>query len=205
MNYLAHLFLSPHNEDWHLGSLLGDFIKGPIDEQVHTAHAQNVVKGIKLHRKIDVFSNQSNIFKRSAARINPRYRRFSGILIDMYFDHIIAKYWSQLHKTKLNEFSRYVYQVVLKDRPENPQSFRRVSQLIISEDWFQTYATVDGITRQIERLGSRLKRGNALLGSAKDLSDQLTYFETDFFDFIKEAEEFTKEYVTKLELAQYAR
>lgn len=205
MNYLAHLFLSPHHEDWQLGSLLGDFIKGPINEQLKTVHGWNVVNGIKLHRKIDAFSGQSNIFKRSAARINPTYKRFSGILIDMYFDHIIAKHWSQLHETGLSEFSDYVYEVVLKDRPENPQNFRRVAQLIISEDWFRAYTSIDGITRQIERLGSRLKRGNALLGGAKDLSNQLSYFETDFFDFIREAEDFTKDYITKLELAPYSR
>lgn len=198
MNYLAHLFLSPHNEDWHLGSLLGDFIKGPIDKELQTIHGRNVVNGIKLHRKIDTFSNQSNIFKQSAARISPAYRRFSGILIDMYFDHIIAKHWSQLHNTNLSEFSRYVYQVVLKDRPENPQNFRRVSRLIVSEDWFRTYKSIDGVTRQIERLGYRLKRGNALLGGAKDLTDQITYFEEDFFDFIEESQRFTKEYMTNL-------
>ena len=61
MNYLAHLFLSPHDEDWHLGSLLGDFVKGPIDTQLETVHSQNVINGIRLHRKIDTFSDQSTI------------------------------------------------------------------------------------------------------------------------------------------------
>ena len=221
MNYLAHLFLSPHDEDWHLGSLLGDFVKGPIDTQLETdlgdfvkgpidtqletGHSQNVINGIRLHRKIDTFSDQSTIFKRSAGRINPAYKRYSKILIDMYFDHIIAKNWSQLHAASLSEFSHYVYQVVLKDRPENPCHFRRISRLIISEDWFGTYASIEGITRQIERLGSRLKRGNALLGGASDLADQLDDFEADFFDFIKEAENFTKEYTKELESGQSSR
>lgn len=202
MNYLAHLFLSPHDEDWHLGSLLGDFVKGPIDTQLETVHSQNVINGIRLHRKIDTFSDQSTIFKRSAGRINPAYKRYSKILIDMYFDHIIAKNWSQLHAANLREFSHYVYQVVLKDRPENPCHFRRISRLIISEDWFGTYTSIEGITRQIERLGSRLKRGNALLGGASDLADQFNDFEADFFDFIEEAESFTKEYTKELESGQ---
>ena len=198
MNYLAHLFLSPHDEDWHLGSILGDFIKGPIDGQLETVHSQNVVNGIRLHRKIDTFSEQSIIFRRSAGRINPAYKRYSKILIDMYFDHIIAKNWSQLHTDSLSEFSHYVYQVVLKDRPENPSQFKRVSKLIINEDWFGTYTSIAGITRQIERLGSRLKRGNALLGGASDLANQFDAFEADFFDFIKEAKDFTKGYLKEL-------
>ena len=191
MNYLAHLFLSPNNEDWQLGSILGDFVKGPIDERMLGTHQHDVVNGIKLHRKIDVFSNNSDIFRKSAARINSKQRRFSGILIDMYFDHILAKHWSKLHAKKLADFSQHIYQVVLKDRPENPQRFRKVSRLIIDQDWFGAYITINGITQQIERLGCRLKRGNALLGGAKDLVAQLESFELDFFQFIEEAKDFS--------------
>ncbi len=199
MNYLAHLFLAPDDENWQLGGILGDFIKGPIDERITSTHHRDVVNGIKLHRKIDLFSDQSAIFKRSADRINIKQKRFSRVLIDMYFDHILAKHWSQFHPTNLADFSRHIYEVILKDRPENPQTFRRTSQLIVSEDWFRSYTSLDGITLQIERLGTRLKRGNALLGGAKDLISHPVEFEADFFEFICEAKIFSKKYIKTLE------
>ncbi|MDA0237147.1 MAG: ACP phosphodiesterase [Proteobacteria bacterium] len=158
----------------------------------------NVVNGIKLHRKIDLFSDQSDIFRKSCKSIKPEQRRFSRILIDMYFDHIPARHWSQLHSKKLIDFSQHIYQVVLKDRPENTQNFRKVSRLIVEQDWFRTYTSIDGIAQQIERLGSRLKRGNALLGGAIDLVRHLNSFELDFFQFIEEAEEFSDDYAKKL-------
>ena len=174
------------------------FVKGPIDEQMLATHQHDVVNGIKLHRKIDVFSNNSDTFRKSAARINSKQRRFSGILIDMYFDHILAKHWSTLHSKRLADFSQYIYQVVLKDRPENPQKFRKVSRMIVDQDWFRAYTTIDGITQQIERLGCRLKRGNALLGGAKDLVAELKFFELDFFQFIEEAKDFSDHCAKKI-------
>jgi len=198
MNYLAHLFLAPEDEDWQLGGILGDFVKGPIDERIIATYRPNVVNGIKLHRKIDLFSDQSTIFKRSATRINIKQKRFARVLIDMYFDHILAKHWSQLHPTSLTDFSRYIYEIVLKDRPENPEKFRLVSQLIVSEDWFRLYTSLEGIALQIERMGTRLKRGNALLGGARDLISHLGKFEADFFEFIYEAKIFSKKYVESL-------
>src|SRR3954464_15580437 len=87
MNYLAHLYLSAPTEDAWLGSLLGDFVKGPLDGR----YSQHITSAIALHRKIDTFTDAHPVVLRSKSRISAARRRYAGIMIDMFYDHFLAR------------------------------------------------------------------------------------------------------------------
>lgn len=93
MNYLAHIYLSGDHPEVMIGGLLGDFVKGPLRGQLPRA----IEEGIELHRKIDVFTDSLPEVKQAVVRIEPPYRRFGGILIDICYDHFLAANWSEFH------------------------------------------------------------------------------------------------------------
>ena len=53
MNYLAHLHLGGPAPAQLLGSLYGDFVKGPLAGR----YAADIEAAIRLHRRIDVFTD----------------------------------------------------------------------------------------------------------------------------------------------------
>ena len=86
MNYLAHFYLSPDNEDILLGGILGDFVKGPIEDD-----GTLLRRSIMLHRKLDTFTDTSPIIKRSKSLININKRRYAGVIVDIFYDHFLDK------------------------------------------------------------------------------------------------------------------
>ena len=87
MNYLAHIFLAGDSEESLLGNIMGDFVKGSIGDGFHPG----IEEGIRTHRKVDVFTDSHEIFKASKKLMSPERRRFAGVIIDLGFDHLLAK------------------------------------------------------------------------------------------------------------------
>ena len=97
MNYLAHLYLSDPSEDAWLGSLLGDFVKGPLDDR----YSEEVTRAIVLHRKIDSYTDAHPVVLNSKSRVSTQRRRYAGIMVDMFYDHFLAKHWREFHAEPL--------------------------------------------------------------------------------------------------------
>jgi acyl carrier protein phosphodiesterase len=105
MNWLAHILLSEHNVDNRLGNLLGDLVKGrEIDKLSHELR-----QGIDLHYAIDRFTDSHPIIKTSKQRIDPEYRKFAGILIDVFYDHFLAKNWNLYSEIEFSDFVTDIY------------------------------------------------------------------------------------------------
>ena len=123
MNYLAHLYLSEPNEEAWLGSLLGDFVKGPLDGRYN----DDITRAIALHRKIDSFTDAHPVVLQSKSRVSAGRRRYAGIMIDMFYDHFLAKYWHEFQDEPLGEFSARIY-AILDQRQRHPAQARRVQR-----------------------------------------------------------------------------
>lgn len=101
MNFLAHLLLGPHEAPQAVGSLLGDFVKGPMDS---IALPEGVREGIWLHRQIDGFTDRHELVARSKERVSRQRRRYAGIMVDMFYDHLLARHWQRFSGQPLDEF-----------------------------------------------------------------------------------------------------
>ena len=197
MNYLAHFFLSPEDPDWIIGSILGDFVKGTIDPVKFPEFTNGILNGVRLHRSIDVFTDNSDIFKTSVRRISGEYRRFSPILVDMYYDYLLAKHWGALHHEPFNVLRQKVYRILSTTNYSGYKRFLKTKSTMITEDWLGSYRTVGGISTAIERLGGRLKRGNTLIGGVKFLLENESKFENDFLAFIPTVQKYAFEWTNK--------
>lgn len=186
MNYLAHLFLSPPDEDAWLGSLLGDFVKGAIGDRF----APPVAKAIRLHRRLDAFTDAHAAVQRSKARVSAPRRRYAGIMIDMFYDHFLARSWEEFHDEPLAVFSARVYALLERRHGELPERLQFVAPRMAARDWLGAYADAASVGRALDGIGTRLRRANRLAGAGDELLADYAGFEADFRAFLPEAKAF---------------
>src|SRR5678815_1702168 len=123
MNFLAHAFLARDDDDLLLGSMMGDFVKGPLDGR----YAPAITRGLSLHRAIDTYTDAHALVVRSRARVSAQRRRYAGILIDLFYDHYLARYWGDYATVPLAEFTASVYSTLLERRDLLPERLQNIA------------------------------------------------------------------------------
>ena len=189
MNYLAHLYLTDQNDDGWLGALLGDFVKGPLGER----HGEAITRAIVLHRNIDTFTDAHPAVLRSKARVSPERRRYAGIMVDMFYDHLLAKYWQTFDYRPLPEFTARIYALLGQRHATLPERLQRMAPSMARMDWLGSYSQVDSIRTALDNMGRRLKRENRLRDSVDELEAHYAGFESDFQAFMPDVRTFASE------------
>lgn len=179
MNYLAHLYLADDDPDSRIGSLMGDFVRGRVDECLPRAMRREVLR----HRHIDSFSDAHPVFRRSKWRIRPEFRRYGGILIDMYYDHFLARRWSDYSDLPLADFADGIYRTLREHHHRFPARMQRSMSYLVGNDLLQSYREIDGIRRSLQGIESRLKRPSRLREAVFDLEVNYEDLEQDFVAF----------------------
>lgn len=194
MNFLAHAWLAAaldlgEQNDTALiaGGVVGDWIKGPLDRLGLPADLR---RGVALHRAIDAFAETHPAFRASRARCAPERRRWAGVLVDMYYDHLLARDWAEWHPHSLSIFVATTYIAVARHASDCPPDARPAIDLMRQEDWLCSYATVDGLADVLARMGRRVRRPNPLADGMLDLLGQEADFANDFGIFIRDARGF---------------
>lgn len=189
MNFLAHLRLGPHEPQAALGGLLGDFVKGPV-AAIELPDA--VRKGIWLHRSIDAFTDRHPVVARSKARVSGERRRYAGIMVDMFYDHLLAQHWDHFADQSLADFTGRMYRAVLDQQALMPERARQVLVRMAQEDWLCGYAELDNLHLALNNMARRLRSGNSLAGAVDELERDYRAFEADFLTFMPEVIEFAE-------------
>jgi acyl carrier protein phosphodiesterase len=189
MNYLAHLLLSSHSHDALAGALLGDFVKGRVDGRYSPA----VTDAILLHRAIDRFTDTHVLTRASRALISPQRRRFAGILVDVFYDHFLARHWRRYHPLAIDAWTATVYAALLPQRATFPPRLQRILPLMAADDWLGAYAepeAVDAALRGIARRFHRFPRAAVLADAAIELEMNYLPLERHFLEFFPELQTF---------------
>lgn len=179
MNYLAHFFLAENTPESLLGNLLGDFVKG----SAVNLYPQEIIKGIYLHRKVDSYTDSHAIVRSSKSLVCSQRRRFAGVLIDVFYDHFLAKNWREYSEVPLSDFACGVYKILQDSRDILPESLKQVVPTIIARDLLCSYREIDGIDTALNRMSLRIKRTNNLAGGVEDLTANYQQLESDFLAF----------------------
>lgn len=187
MNFLAHLFLGPKEPEQALGSLLGDFVRGPVDS---LDLPQGVRDGIWLHRRIDSFTDAHPLVRRSRERVSPERRRYAGIMIDMFYDHLLARHWLAFSDQPLEQFTREIYALLLKQEAIIPETAWPTIKHMAVNDWLSSYARIASLHRALDNISLRFKRANPLPGSARELEQDYPGFEADFMAYMPQVMEY---------------
>ena len=178
MNYLAHLHLGGGRPAQLLGSLYGDFVKGPLAGR----WATEIEAGIRLHRRIDVFTDAHPQVVAARARFPAARRRYAGILIDLFFDHCLARHWTQFAEQPLDHFTHRVYQV-LASEPQLPERLARIAPRMAEQDWLGSYRSFEVLEQVLAGMQRRLSRPEGLDGALDELADLYEPLCEDFLLF----------------------
>ncbi len=190
MNYLAHALLAGPEGDWRLGGLLGDFVKGPLPPG-RGPLPESVRLGVVLHRRIDSFADAHAAFLRSRGRVSEERRRYGGIMVDMFYDHFLARHWAEFSDEPLASYTARLY-ALLAERPALlPERLREILPLMRRDDWLASYRELASVSFALDRMGEkRLRPGNRLAGSGAELEAAYAGFERDFLEFFPDALDF---------------
>ncbi|MCO1332883.1 ACP phosphodiesterase [Microbulbifer sp. OS29] len=154
MNYLAHLLLSGPDPRWRLGGLLGDFVKGPLDDN----WPMDIARGIRLHRRIDASTDAHPAYRDALTQLDPSWRRYAGIALDIWFDHLLALNWQQWHSEDLDDFCNGCWRDFHSDSryipPRAKVFIERAEQIRL----LQSYREEQVIAFTLKRVGQRLRR-----------------------------------------------
>lgn len=155
MNYLAHAFLSRHTPELLTGGLLGDFVKGQ-DALRH--FGPGIGAGIRLHREIDRYTDAHAGVTACRALISAPRRRFSGVLVDVFFDHFLARHWADYHEQPLEHFTARVYATLWPQRAGLPERLQRILPWMRADDWLASYADIEAVDAALHGMARRLQR-----------------------------------------------
>lgn len=200
MNFLAHLRLGPQDPQLALGGLLGDFVKGPMGS---IALPESVRQGIWLHRSIDAFTDRHPLVAQSKARVSSERRRYAGIMVDMFYDHLLARHWQHFAEQPLADFTEQMYQAVLTQQALMPERARTVLVRMATEDWLGSYAELQNLHLALNNMSRRLRPGNRLPGAVHELERDYSGFEADFMEFMPEIIGFAEAQAAALKDAEH--
>jgi len=178
MNYLAHLHLGGQSPEHWLGSLYGDFVKGRLEGRFSPA----VEAGIRLHRQIDAFTDSHPLVLAALGRFAPERRRYAGIILDVFFDHCLARHWRDYAGQPLDDFTREVYQV-LGAQEELPGRLAGVAPYLIAGDWLGSYRDFQVLDQVFKGIARRLSKPEGLATAFADVSALYEPLTEDFRRF----------------------
>jgi acyl carrier protein phosphodiesterase len=183
VNWLAHVFLSTPDIDFRLGNLLADIVKRRDRAGMPAAF----LDGVRQHQMIDLFADTHPIFYRSRARIGSEFRRASGILVDVFYDHFLALDWEQYAPEPLDAFTARLYADIRRHPISLPEHARAAVEGMIADDWLGSYRHLDGIAESLRRVSLRLLfRTGRDLGLERGVAELVNHFDelrADFAEF----------------------
>jgi acyl carrier protein phosphodiesterase len=179
MNFLAHLYLSGDNEGIILGNFMADAVKGNLLDHYPT----KVIKGIRLHRHIDSFTDHHPVFRSSKNRLVHKYEKFSGVIVDLYYDHFLARYWPEYSDNDLEAFVSEAYKLLLRNYDLLPARSRRILPYMIAQNWLVGYADLGKLARVFQGMSRRSRFSSGMENAVEDLQKDYQAFEGDFRTF----------------------
>jgi len=177
MNYLAHALLAAECPVLLAGNLAGDFAKGCLGRLPPTP----LTAGIRMHRSIDAYTDRHPVWRRSRRRVGPR--RVSGIIVDIAYDHVLARNFDRYCNLSLEAFAARAYRILLAHRAALPPRLGALLPRIVAEDWLVSYRWPEGVERTFARLGKRVA---GLAEGAAEIRARYRLLEADFHEFYPE-------------------
>ncbi len=190
MNFLAHALLAGDDPALIVGGVVGDWIKGPLPAGL----PPDLARGVALHRAIDSHAEAHPAFRRSRARVSPSRRRYSGVLVDIFYDHLLAADWAALHPRPFAEFRRGVYREISARLTDLPADAHVGLERMATQDWFQSYARIEGIADVLVRMSRRARRPNPLAGGEAEFLADVGGFTADYRDWLADAQRFARDW-----------
>lgn len=194
MNFLAHSHLSGNNEDIIFGNFIADSVKGSSFRKFR----RDIAIGIKLHREIDTFTDSHVIPKNSRDIVREHFGKFSGVVVDIYYDHFLARSWEDYSEIELSAFSSSVYKILANRFLLLPPRVKRLLPFLIGQNWLSGYANINDLSRVFRGMDRRTNHISGMNNAIFALEENYSVLFSDFVEFYKQLEEFSKMTLSKI-------
>jgi len=182
MNFLAHIFLSFNDDEIALGNFIADSIRANKFQHL----PPRIIQGITLHRAIDTFTDSHKIPKISSKRLHKNYSHYSRVIVDIYYDHFLAKNWLRYSDVPLDIFVSDFYTLLEKNYDLLPAQVKRMMPYMIHDNWLLNYGNLEGIAKVLEGMNRRTKNKSKMNLAIIDLEKHYDLFEEEFTLFFDE-------------------
>lgn len=194
MNFLAHIYLSFGDDEITIGNFIADSIRG--NKYKHLP--DRIQKGILLHREIDTYTDAHPITRISSKRLHQNYSHYSRVIVDIFYDHFLAKNWKQYSDTPLDIYVDKFYDLLEDNITILPDGTKRMIPYMISDNWLLNYAKMEGIGRVLNGMNRRTNNKSKMNFAILDLEENYEAFELEFTDFFNELVVFSKQKYTSI-------
>jgi acyl carrier protein phosphodiesterase len=199
MNFLAHIFLSGDDSLIKIGNFMADGIRGKDYEQ----YPPKLKIGILLHRFIDSYTDSHPIFKQSTKKLHPNYGHYSGVLIDMFYDHFLCKNWKKYSSENLSDFVQNFYASLRESYPILTEKTQHLLPYMEQGNWLYNYQFIDELELILTQMDHRTKYASKMRFAKTELLLYYDEFEKEFTDFFEEIQTQAKIKLTEL-LAEHS-
>ena len=187
MNFLAHIYLSGNNDFVKIGNFMADGIRG----KEYLNFPNDVKKGILLHRQIDTFTDAHLIYRKSKHRLHNKYGHYSGVIMDILYDHFLAKNWNNYSNENLKDYAQNFYNLLQNNQLILTDKANKILPYMIKNDWLTSYATIAGIEKILFQMDYRTKHRANMQESIVELKEYYSEFENEFTTFFEELMNFS--------------
>ena len=187
MNFLAHCYLSGQNPHIITGNFIGDFVKG---RDLAEKYGSAIAAGVELHRAIDAFTDTHRTVKQSKDRLRPVYRHYSGVIIDIFYDHFLAAGWNQFSPVPLEDYAANIYQIITDQHAILPERVNQMLPYMVKGNWLRNYANLEGIQRVLGGMARRASFESKMELATNDLRASYHDFKKEFEAFFPELQDY---------------
>ena len=190
MNFLAHLYLSGDDEEILVGNFIGDFVKGSQMDQ----YPEKIQKGIRLHRSIDQFTDSHDVVRESKKRLREKFRHYAPVIVDVFYDHFLAKDWAKFSGTSLRKYTEDFYEMMKKYAGSIPRGVTHMLGFMSRDNWLYNYQFIEGIDRALTGMSTRTKFENKMDEASLTLEEYYDDFQNEFDRFFPELKHHVKNF-----------
>ena len=190
MNFLAHLYLSGKDNEILVGNFVADSVKG---KKKILQFPEKVQKGIIMHREIDYFMDTHPIVKQGMGRLRENYPKFSGVIMDIFYDHFLAKNWRDYSTKTLEKYTEDVYEIVDNHKAILVGKSKMMYPYMKRDNWLLSYATIDGIESILKRMTNRIGNKVVLNQSVNELAKYYNEYDEEFKEYFSEIMDYISE------------
>lgn len=157
-------------------------------------YPDEVRKGILLHRAIDTFTDAHPTYRKSKHRLHEKYGHYSGVIMDIVYDHYLAKNWAKYSEESLDDYATRFYQLlqdnydILTEKAKGMMPY--MMPYMMARNWLVSYASLDGLQMILFQMDHRTKNRVAMHEAVVEVSEFYSEFEEEFSSFFEELEQY---------------
>jgi acyl carrier protein phosphodiesterase len=189
MNFLAHIYLSGNDDEIIIGNFIADHVKGSGTKKF----SDKIQAGIKLHREIDKFTDAHPEFLKSKKRLAETYRKYAGVVVDMYYDHFLSANWSDYSEEDLDTYTHRIFKIISKRYLILPFKTQQILPFMVKSNWLKAYGSFEGLNRALSGMARRTPFNSKMEHAVDDLKKDYSKYQDEFRVFFPQIIDFSEQ------------